>query len=453
MTNPSESCSRPEPSSCDPWRLPELEPTNLIALWSDHQAPTKTEVITALSSHLGRKVSVLEELAGDDPNIAWCVATKLPTLAAPVVFWSERAQPIPADELVVVSAASCEWIVGAEALLDVGDPLTDYLNLMTLIAGAFSDVSAVLDVNTTRWHTRQELDEVFAPDDVEPPAEVLWVVQAVQQGPECAAGERLVWLHTHGLWRCGAPELEMLGVPLEYSDPAAELMNDIAALLLERPPPAPGAPLDIGTDLRVTFQPWQVIVPHLGGDVPGGMSERIDDGENAHIGTRAVICALPEPEGAGGPWVWPRRVTEKLMRDEAGVYMTRRATERQAKLARATWGQLATAFASVVHLPSEESASPTTVFGIKAGFTEDDDETSREHLWFEIHRFNAERVEGELVNQPLAVRRLRKGDRVWIDREQVSDWMVMTPEGSFGPNDLASLWRAIDEVKRQATSS
>jgi uncharacterized protein YegJ (DUF2314 family) len=183
------------------------------------------------------------------------------------------------------------------------------------------------------------------------------------------------------------------------------------------------------------------------------MSERTENGDNAHIGARAVICAVPGAECAGGTWVWPREVTEMLMRDEAGVYMTRRATERQAKLARTTWGQLATAFASVNHLPPRADGSPHIVFGIKAGFTEDDDGTSREHLWFEIRCFDADRVDGELVNHPLAVRRLNKGDRVWIDREHVSDWMVMMADGSFGPNDLASLWRAIDELKRRATPS
>jgi uncharacterized protein YegJ (DUF2314 family) len=453
MSSPCEPIGQPEPPGGDPWCLPEQEPTNLLALWSDHQAPTKTEVITALSSYLGRKVCVLEELAQNDADIAWCVATKLPTLAAPVVFWSERAQPISAEELALLNAESCRWIVGIETLLAEDDPLTDYLNLMTLIAGAFADVSAVLDVNTTRWHTRRELDEVFASDDVEPPAEVLWIVQSVQRAGSGGPEGDVVWLHTHGLWRCGAPELEMLGVPLEYADPAAELMNDIAALLLERRPPAPGMPLEIGTNLKIALLPWQSIVPHLGDDVPGGMSERAENGDNAHIGARAVICAVPDAECAGGTWVWPREVTEMLMRDEAGVYMTRRATERQAKLARTTWGQLATAFASVNHLPPRADGSPHIVFGIKAGFTEDDDGTSREHLWFEIRCFDADRVDGELVNHPLAVRRLNKGDRVWIDREHVSDWMVMMADGSFGPNDLASLWRAIDELKRRATPS
>ncbi|MDY7109178.1 MAG: DUF4026 domain-containing protein [Planctomycetota bacterium] len=452
MHSPSEPSGQCEPPCGDPWRLPEQEPTNLLALWSDHQPPTKTEVITALSSYLGRKVCVLEELAQDDADIAWCVATKLPILAAPVVFWSERAQPVSEEELTVLNAGSCRWIVGAETLLAEDDPLTDYLNLMTLIAGAFADVPAVLDVNTTRWHTRRELDEVFASDDVEPPAEVLWIVQSVQRAAGGAAEDDMVWLHTHGLWRCGVPELEMLGVPLAYADPAAELMNDIAALLLERRPPEPGAPMEIGTNLRVALQPWQTIVPRLEDDMPGGMSERTENGDNAHLGARAVICAVPERAHVGDSCLWPRRVTEMLMRDEAGVYMTRRATERQAKLARATWGQLATAFATVNHLPRGEDGSPPIVFGIKAGFQEDDDETSREHLWFEIRSFDADRAEGELVNQPLAVRRLSKGDRVWIEREHISDWMVMTAEWSFGPNDLASLWRGIDELKQRATS-
>jgi uncharacterized protein YegJ (DUF2314 family) len=104
-------------------------------------------------------------------------------------------------------------------------------------------------------------------------------------------------------------------------------------------------------------------------------------------------------------------------------------------------------------LPPHDDGEPRALFGVKAGFTEDDDETSREHLWFQVCGFNGERVEGELVNHPLAVSHLHKGDRVWINREQVSDWRVMTREACFGPNNLASLWRAVDELKQQVSSS
>ena len=112
---------------------------------------------------------------------------------------------------------------------------------------------------------------------------------------------------------------------------------------------------------------------------------------------------------------------------------------------------MATAFASVAHLRGDRG-SAGIVFGVKAGFSEDGDETSREHLWIEVRRFEANRVMGELVNQPIAVTGLKKGEEIWVDREQVSDWRVMTPHGCFAPADITALWRSIDELKQGAAT-
>jgi len=446
MAEADEQHSESGRVAAHPWRLAEQEPTNLIALWPDDQPPTKTEIVTALSEYFGRKITMLEELAEDDPEVAWCFAAKLPTLAAPVVFWSEPAQPLPSEEAAQPGAQQCKWLVGIETLLTAEDPLTDYSNLMRALAGALTDVLAVLDVNTALWHPRRELDEVFASDEVEPPADVLWVVQAVQAARDSGDEGRLVWLHTHGLWRCNAPELEMLEVPLDYAEPAAELINDIAALLLEQSPPRPGEPFEIGPDLQVMLHPAHIVAPLLTRDTPGSMNDRSEEnGANPHGGIRAVICAVSPPENPGKIWAWPREVTRRWMADEAAIYMTTRATERQAALARAVWGQFATAFASIARHPCEAGDESGVVFGVKAGFAEND---SNEHLWFEVCRFEADRVEGRLVNQPLAVKRLSKGDRAWITRGQISDWRVVTQDGCYGPNDLASLWRAIDALKR-----
>ena len=87
------------------------------------------------------------------------------------------------------------------------------------------------------------------------------------------------------------------------------------------------------------------------------------------------------------------------------------------------------------------------VFGIKAGFATDGDASSREHLWFEVRQVDGDRVEAELVNQPFSVSRLKRGDAVWIERTEISDWLVVTPCGSFGPNDVPALWSVIDAIK------
>jgi uncharacterized protein YegJ (DUF2314 family) len=427
----------PEPD----WSLPEPEPTNVVALWADVEAPTVTEVLAGLSASGPGSVEKLEDVEHDDQQVAWSIATRWPTIRAPIVLWAEPAQPMDERACAALQTPACKWIVGAETLLDPSDPLTEYTTLMQGLARGLSAVPAVLDVNTTRWFPRHELEAVFG-QDIEPPVDVLWVVQGVR-----AEREEIVWLHTHGLWRCGTPELEMLEVPVTCAGPAAELMNDVASLIIEQSPPAPGATVEIGTELRVTLQPWQHVVQTVAEGIPGGPQDRVDDGENAHVGARAVICAEHQAGAYRKVWQWPEEVTRQLMRDEAGIYRSRRETERQGRLARSAWDQLATAFAAAHDRVG--GTEPTVVFVVKAGFPHDDDASSREHLWFEVERFEGARLHGRLVNQPVAVRRLSKGDCSWIDREHMSDWRVVTPGGSYGPAAVEEMWRAIDALAEQ----
>ena len=413
-------------------------------------AAHRTEIISAFATHVGRALDPVDEIETDDPDIAWNIVARLPALSAPVIIWCERAQPTLPDELGNLPKQKFHWVIGCETLLSSCDPLTDFLTLTSVVAGALHDVPAVLDVNTTRWYTRRELDEIFDSEEVEPPAEVLWITHLVRSDPE-NGDAKSVWIHTHGLWRCGLPELEMIGVPEDSMSAAAELVNDVAALLMEQPPPPAGAPFEIGTDLHIALQRWQDVIPTLDDITPGGARDRECDVDHAHTGVRAVICEL-DPSRAPS-FNWPHEVIDRLVRDEAGVYMTTRATERQGKLARASWDQLATAFASVRDLPVGENGEPRMKFGVKAGFRKDDDDGGREHLWFEALTFECERVEGKLVNQPLAITQLTRGDRTWIDRDQVSDWIVVTPTASFRPTDVAAMWRAVDEIKQKSSAS
>ena len=87
-------------------------------------------------------------------------------------------------------------------------------------------------------------------------------------------------------------------------------------------------------------------------------------------------------------------------------------------------------------------------FIIKAGLAQSSQpDGDREHLWFVVRRFEADRAEAQLVNQPIHLGRLNKGDITWIERETVSDWSVITPQGSFGPARLGPMQRAIDQLR------
>jgi hypothetical protein len=374
----------------------------------------------------------------------------LPDRSRPVIFWSEPARELDAGELDDPVALACRWIVGAETLLDTDDPLGDFTALMKLLTAAFDELPAVLDVNSGRWHPRGALDEHFGAG-AEPPEDVLWMTHVIVS----AAGDETAsaWLHTHGLWRCGLPELEMIEVPIRYVDRAAELLAGLAGRMLEEGIPAPGEPFAAGPGLEVTFQPWQVVTRRLG-DAPGGIEDRIGMPGDAHVGVRAVVCSA-EYQGDRAESSWPREVLERIDRGEGSLFLSQHETHRLAERARGAWPRFVGAFATVSPRLLAVAATPpadvddTSVrFLVKAGLTKETsgDEAAREHLWFVVRRCEGSRFQGELLNQPVLVTSLKRGDVTWIERQRVSDWSVVTPLGSYGPADLAAMTGALEAL-------
>lgn len=400
------------------WALSEPEPTTLIALWPG-AVPRPADILDTFASQLGEPIEHVQDVATGDPSVLWSHLVALPGRANPAMIWAEQARPLPPDELDDARASACRWVLGIETVLEGDDPFNDFCTLMLGLAEPGDDIPAVLDLNTSRWHPRESLDRTFA-GGIEPPASSLWVTHVVHDG-------EVAWIHTHGLRRCGLPEIEMLGVPKRYHDPGAALVETIAGRLLEAAPPAPGHPFPVGPDMQVALQPWQVAASHVGG-APGGPRDRAG-ADDQHAGVAAVVCGEAP---RGGHWCWPEGVLDHILNGRGALYVSDRETRRQQALARSGWGALVHAF--------EALRGPGTQVSIKAGLP---GPGGREHLWFDVRRFEGDRAEARLLNPPISVQTVKRGDVVWIDRQAVSDWSVAIGAGSYGPGDLDALQKAL----------
>jgi hypothetical protein len=433
----------------DAWGPLEIEPTTLIALWPG-QKPAMTRVLAAFGAFLNEDIRIVAEADTDDQRILWNVVVELPGLRQPVIVWSEPARKLSRGELDDPAASACRWIIGLETTLDPGDPFTGFAGLMRLLAGTSDELSAVLDANSGRWHTRQALDEHFRAD-AEAPEDVLWMTHVVGSAAD-DEGPATTWLHTHGLWRCGRPELEMIGVPDTSADEAAELLAGIAGRILEEGMPSPGKPFAVGPGLDVTFQPWQAVAPFVG-DAPGGRVDRAGEPDSPHTGVRAVVCD-PKPKGAyRKTWTWPQEALERIRRGEGTLFLSRRETLRLAGRAQARWPDFTGAFATLGPRLRQAGADLDRArvrFLVKAAFTENAPGNEREHLWFAVRRFEGDRARGELLNEPSLTRSLSRGDVTWIERQAVSDWSVVTPLGSFGPGDTGAMSGALEAIAGKA---
>jgi hypothetical protein len=423
-------------ATADPWALGEPEPTTLIALWPGDAAPARDGVAAAIASYAGAAPELFGDAAPAEDDLLWNAVIALPGRDRPAILWAEPARPLDPRELDDPAALACRWILGVEALLDENGALEDFTTIMRIVAGAFPQVPAVLDVNSGRWHPRAALDRHFAPGAA-PPESVLWTTHVAGASPD--DDDAVAWLHTHGLPRCGRPDLEMIEVPVRWAQSAAELLSALAGRVIEEGAPDPGAPFEAGPEFEVRLHPWQTVARQIG-DAPGGTADRIGMPGEAHVGARAVVCAAWSA-GGGSLTAWLRDALARIENGEASFFLSRHETRRLAVRARAAWPRFVEAFGA---------AASTARFMVKAGIGEEAREPAgegaREHLWFVVRRCAAERFEGELLHEPALVSSLHRGDLAWIESRFVSDWSVVTPQGSYGPEDAAGLAGAVEAL-------
>jgi hypothetical protein len=437
----------------NPWGLESLEPTNLVVLHPDETQPEQAAVLDALSEIWGQPLNILgSPEAEPDRDFKWLVVVELPKrpdgeFIPPLIIFAEPMREMPAEHLKHLNATHVKWTIGVETVLNPNDPLKSFHMLMKLFGKAFPSSPAILDVNKEGWHTRDEIDGEFVVDQ-EPTEASLFLVHGVcADDPPTPSSP--MWIYTGGLARCGLPELEMLEVPHQFAGVAVSVLTSIGEIVIESGMPDPGEPFQIGGDLAITFQPWREVATFVGENSLGGLDRADHNGDPAN-GARAAVCAV-EPTGTYKKiWTWPRHVLESVTNVGLTVlYRTQRGERRRGKLARHTWDDLAGIFAAIPSDAKLNGPQPQAVFIIRAGFHPQsrpdqrgatfDSWDGREHLWFEVKRFKGSRFEGVLVNEPISLANVRKGDVLWVDRGTISDWQVLTRAGVFSPSNVEAM--------------
>ncbi len=60
------------------------------------------------------------------------------------------------------------------------------------------------------------------------------------------------------------------------------------------------------------------------------------------------------------------------------------------------------------------------------------DNGSIEHMWVEVQRLEDGFFKGTLANEPLNIKALKAGSAVQVERDQVSDWLIVDGESTQG---------------------
>jgi hypothetical protein len=410
------------------WGLEVVEPASFIVAVPGDVTPTPQHLAARLGESRGDAPMEIRTLAPPSSEIRAMVQVSSEVLPSPLLVWLEPARPPAPGEVLDPAIGACRWVVGMELQLDPLHPIEACAAALRLIADAWPDAVAILDVNCGTWRDGARVRALVGDDAVPAPPELLWVVRIERgTGDGC-------WVRTLGLNRCACPELEMLEVPEGRIDAAAAVLTTAAGLLIEtHPRPRPGQALELGPDLPAVLQRWQDVAPTVAADAPGTPADRSSRGTPA---ASAVLCA-PQPVGRFRPlWVHPGELLDRVGQQGAMLYSPLATIERTRRLARATWPRLLQALRT-------RDADPAAFTALaRAAVDDDDDEPNagRTHLWYRLESVEGDLVQAAPLEPPSAEQRPDPARRVHLSVEVISDWQVLLPgHPPIGPEQVEAL--------------
>jgi uncharacterized protein YegJ (DUF2314 family) len=376
--------------------------------------------------------------AGDPPQVPhhWAVRLTHPAWGEAVVV-APRGLALPDEDFIrqstpKLTTSERELIGRAETLLVVfattperdmlraRKHLLRWLHLLMALDGVVA-----MDKTSELFWSKAMLEDELA-HDAALDVEALYTIHAVY---EDVGDTRVVfWLHSHGLEALGAFDIDVLRPSAWLADQAGDPFRALAFAALE------GVVSPTTTHFRLG-NPGGVVdfVPVKTFDASAAASDvQLRDPGPPHDGRRAVVC---EPRGLFGflrRKPIPSRFLETIEGEGVVFNFTKAASELMSARARATLDVFKALIAEF---------GPDLPNGLKIGYPTASDPTGKEHLWFEVHGFDGERVDATLMNQPFDVPSLQQGQRGWHPVDDVSDWTVMSPAGPMTPRNLSAARR------------
>ena len=286
-----------------------------------------------------------------------------------------------------------------------------HAQLMVLRALA-PEAVAVYDANAFQVIDAAHVDDL-ARVPVPPPPSRLYSIHVVIR-------DDLAWLHTHGLVRCGAVELELVNVPRDrVADMKALLAAAAARLVEEAAPPAECRAFEVSREARVVWVPWDKAVIKLA--VRGPAAER----SPCHTRRTGVLMAKPSR--------WQRKVLpHEAIEGRPRVLVSAAESRRMAAGARARWVRLLALF-------DRHRRDPAWRFLVKAAF-DAAGPCGREHLWLDLSAATAAGWSGRVLSDPCRAS-IRPGDVIDGALDALSGFEVRCDRGTFGPDELVELER------------
>ena len=397
-------------------------------------APRIEQVLALASATQDVTASRADVPAGFDSP--WAVRLTHPTWGDAVVT-SPRNAPVPNAELIrwgtpaltdgereAVGRAEVALLVQAttpeRSVLRARKCLLRWLHLLMRLDG----LVAVDHASGVFWSQAMLDDELAHDADLD--VESLYTIHAIYD--DKAAEPEYYWLHTHGLAELGAFDIDVVR-------PSPLLANNIGDPLRALAFAALEGSVTSSTEFFTLGSPGGVVdlVPADDFNAKAAPEDaRLRTHDEFHAGRRAVVC---EPRGLFS--LFRRRpIPSRFLSNVDGHFVVNFSTASSQLMAGRACKTI-----DVFQALLAEFGPGGLPNGLKIGYPTASDPTGREHLWFEVHGFEGDRVDATLMNQPFDVPSLQQGQRGSHALADVSDWIVSSPAGPMTPRNLSAARR------------
>lgn len=297
------------------------------------------------------------------------------------------------------------------------DSLKSYHFQIKLIHCILPNKAAVIDLNTERILS-PEWVSFAAGLPVSPGPNYLFSINVVPQ-------KNSVWIHTHGLNRCGFIELEILDVPLNKVDLYASVLN-IAAnrALSDNNLSSEGQPFEItkfddSESFEIAWKPFKTALKDYSSDIPGANETRTKE----HNFMNAAIYYYDHSSSD----LVKLTELENIELDRAYIKLSDAETDRMCTLAQGTIPALKKAC-------SLEHAKALVKIKLAAA---DDTGVNNEHIWATVDKITDDSVYCSLIQNSLYAQDISENDKIKTDLRNITDWAVtinnnrVTPDCAF----------------------
>ena len=314
---------------------------------------------------------------------------------------------------------------GLAVVMEFGtNPLSSYHLQLKLIHTLLPDVRAVMDDSSEKILSGRWV--ILAAQSAVPPApRYLFTAQAVSGEEDC------VWLHTHGLNRCGRPELEVLNSDKKTYQTHYNTLETLAYRLLEDDDtPEYGKPFFLAyvaqnIPLVITLVDWEEAVSCYPADMLGGKNDR-EDGHNENT---CAVFVYPTPESAEEGQYSSLDIYDEMLQDNPIYMISTSETKRMKALAAERMEFLFRAF-------SDKNNHLLVKLGLLVDEPYRTDSNDREHIWFEVTDLKDGHLTAKLTQEPYYIANLHEGHVGTYEPGEITDWLIFTPEGRLSPDDV-----------------